>query len=111
MLKKPTGWFDAISDERNGVIAAGFLICGLALVKFDTSARLRAKKQFEYDLAEYEKMRTNWLELQASKLEMEKQDSMQHLLLGQSTPLIVEDSPPISEETGTSEKPETETND
>ena len=79
MIKKPDGWFDHVSDERNAIITIGFLITGLALVKFDSSARSRAAKQFHYDLTEYETLRTNWLELQASKLEMEKQYSMQYM--------------------------------
>jgi hypothetical protein len=109
MLKKPDGWFDDISDERNMIVAIGFVLCGLALLKFDKNARLRAEKQFEYDLTEYEKIKTNWLELQASKLEMEKKYSMEYLTVGQTTPLLV-DAPNTTEEIVTIEESE-KTND
>ena len=79
MIKKPAGWFDHVSDARNSIVGLGFVISGAVLIRFDFSARNRASKQFHYDLAEYETLRTNWLELQASKLEMEKQYSMQYM--------------------------------
>ena len=79
MIKKPDGWFDHVSDARNSIVGLGFVISGAVLIRFDFSARNRASKQFHYDLAEYETLRTNWLELQASKLEMEKQYSMQYM--------------------------------
>ncbi len=93
LLKIPSGTFDHVSDSRNGIIGLGFLISGLALVKFDHSARLRAVKKFEYDLKEYEMIRTKWLEMEASKLEMEKEYSLQYLTMDKSKPIIIETSP------------------
>lgn len=90
LLKLPSGTFDHVSDSRNAVIGLGFILSGVALMKFDSSARLRALKKFDYDLAEYEMIRTRWLEIEAAKLEMEKEHSIQYLAIDKSKPIIIE---------------------
>jgi hypothetical protein len=98
LLKLPDGTFDHVTDNRNGVVGLGFVISGALLLKFDNNARQRAAKQFDYDLAEYELIRTKWLEMEASKLDLEKKYSMQYLAMDNSSPIII-DSPPSLEET------------
>ena len=88
LIKIPTGTFDHVSDERNGIIGLGFLLSGLALVKFDTSARRRANERFEYDLAEYELIRTKFLEMEAAKLELQKEYSIQYMSNGGNTIVV-----------------------
>jgi len=98
LLKLPDGTFDHVTDNRNGVVGLCFVISGALLLKFDNNARKRAAKQFDYDLAEYELIRTKWLEMEASKLDLEKKYSMQYLAMDNSSPIII-DSPPSLEET------------
>ena len=93
LLKLPSGTFDHVSDSRNGVIGLGFVISGALLLKFDSNARARAAKKFDYDLAEYEMIRTKWLEMEATKLDMQKEHSIQYLAVDSSKPIIVESLP------------------
>ncbi|MGY8746070.1 MAG: hypothetical protein ACKVG2_05905, partial [Candidatus Poseidoniales archaeon] len=93
LLKLPSGTFDHVSDSRNAVIALGFVISGALLLKFDSNARVRAAKKFDYDLAEYEMVRTKWLEMEATKLDMQKEHSIQYLAVDSSKPIIVESLP------------------
>jgi tetrahydromethanopterin S-methyltransferase subunit E len=93
LLKLPSGTFDHVSDSRNGVIGLGFVISGALLLKFDSNARARAAKKFDYDLAEYEMVRTKWLEMEATKIDMEKEHSIQYLAVDSSKPIIVESLP------------------
>ena len=88
LLKLPSGTFDHVSDERNGIIGLGFLLSGLALIKFDTSARRRANEKFDYDLAEYELIRTKFLEMEAAKLELQKEYSIQYMSNGGNTIVV-----------------------
>ena len=88
LLKLPSGTFDHVSDERNGIIGLGFLLSGLALIKFDTSARRRANERFDYDLAEYELIRTKFLEMEAAKLELQKEYSIQYMSNGGNTIVV-----------------------
>ncbi|MBT4066667.1 MAG: hypothetical protein HOE76_05560 [Euryarchaeota archaeon] len=90
LLKLPSGTFDHVSDSRNGMIGIGFLVSGALLLRFDANARIRAAKKFDYDLAEYEMIRTRWLEMEATKLEMEKEHSLQYLAMDRSKPIIIE---------------------
>ena len=76
LLKIPSNWFDHISNERNGLVAIGAIICGLFLLRFDANARSRAQSQFEYDLVEYEMIRTKWLEAEAERIEFEKKHNI-----------------------------------
>jgi hypothetical protein len=89
LIKIPNGEFDHISDTRNGIIGVGFIFSGLFLVKFDINAKRRAKSQFDYDLKEYEMIRTKWLENEATKLELESKYSLQYVQLGDSQPIII----------------------
>ena len=89
LLKLPSGTFDHVSDERNGIIGLGFLLSGWALVRFDTSARRRAKERFDYDLAEYELIRTKFLEMEAAKLELQKEYSIQYMATKDDSPIII----------------------
>ncbi len=79
LVKIPSGTFDHVSDVRNGIIGLGFLISGLLLIRFDRSACKRANEKFDYDLAEYEMIRTKFLEMEAAKLEMQKEYSIQYM--------------------------------
>jgi len=88
LLKLPSGTFDHISDERNGIIGLGFLLSGLALIKFDTVARKRENEKFSYDLQEYEMIRTKFLEMEAAKLEMEKEYSIQYMTSSNGTVIV-----------------------
>ena len=88
LLKLPSGTFDHISDERNGIIGLGFLLSGLALIKFDTVARKRENEKFSYDLSEYEMIRTKFLEMEAAKLEMEKEYSIQYMTSSNGTVIV-----------------------
>ena len=97
LLKFPGETFDHISDNRNGIVGIGFFIAGLALIKFDTNARARAAKKFTYDLSEYEMIRTKWLEMEATKIDMQKEYSLQYLTMGQN-PVIVDTIPAPPEE-------------
>ena len=97
LLKFPGDTFDHISDNRNGIVGIGFFIAGLALIKFDTNARARAAKKFTYDLSEYEMIRTKWLEMEATKIDMQKEYSLQYLTMGQN-PVIVDTIPAPPEE-------------
>lgn len=89
LLKLPSGTFDHVSDERNGIIGLGFLLSGWALIRFDTSARRRAKERFDYDLAEYELIRTKFLEMEAAKLELQKEYSIQYMATKDDSPIII----------------------
>ena len=93
LLKIPDGTFDHISDVRNAVIGIGWFISGLVLIKFDSNSRKRAREQFDYDLAEYEMIRTRWLDLEASKLELQKQYSTQ-MIVTESPQMVEIPSPP-----------------
>jgi hypothetical protein len=93
LLKLPSGTFDHVSDSRNAVIALGFVISGALLLKFDSNARVRAAKKFDYDLAEYEMVRTKWLDMEATKIDMQKEHSIQYLAVDSSKPIIVESLP------------------
>ena len=104
LLKFPGDTFDHISDNRNGIVGLGSLVAGLALLKFDTNARARAAKKFTYDLSEYEMIRTKWLEMEATKIDMQKEYSMQYLTMGQS-PVIVDTIPAPPEEVVAEETP------
>jgi len=88
LLKLPSGTFDHVSDERNGIIGLGFLLSGLALIKFDTVARKRENEKFSYDLSEYEMIRTKFLEMEAAKLEMEKEYSIQYMTSSNGTVIV-----------------------
>ena len=88
LLKLPSGTFDHISDERNGIIGLGFLLSALALIKFDTVARKRENEKFSYDLSEYEMIRTKFLEMEAAKLEMEKEYSIQYMTSSNGTVIV-----------------------
>ena len=88
LLKLPSGTFDHISDERNGIIGLGFLLSALALIKFDTVARKRENEKFSYDLQEYEMIRTKFLEMEAAKLEMEKEYSIQYMTSSNGTVIV-----------------------
>ena len=90
MIKLPNGVFDHISDIRNGIIGIAFLFSGLFLIKFDINAKRRAKDQFNYDLKEYEMIRTKWLEIEATKLDLESKNSLQYIQLGDSQPVIIQ---------------------
>lgn len=90
LLKLPDGTFDHVSDSRNGIIGIGFIITGSLLLKFDSNARARAAKKFDYDLAEYEMIRTKWLEMEVTKLELQKENSIQYMSIDQSKPIIIE---------------------
>ena len=89
LLKIPSGTFDHVSDERNGIIGLGFLLSALALVKFDAGARRRAKERYTYDLAEYEMIRTKFLEMEAAKLELQKEYSIQYMASSGNNAIIV----------------------
>ena len=88
LLKLPSGTFDHVSDERNGIIGLGFLLSALALIKFDTVARKRENEKFSYDLSEYEMIRTKFLEMEAAKLEMEKEYSIQYMTSSNGTVIV-----------------------
>ena len=90
LLKIPSNWFDHISNERNGLVAIGAIICGLFLLRFDANARSRAQSQFEYDLVEYEMIRTKWLEAEAERIEFEKKHNIQYFQMvdGEPAPSI-----------------------
>ena len=90
LLKLPSGTFDHVSDERNGIIGLGFLLSGWALIRFDTSARRRAREKYDYDLAEYELIRTKFLEMEAAKLELQKEYSIQHMSSTGNNPIIID---------------------
>tara|TARA_B100000212_G_C27080262_1_gene407794 strand:+ start:75 stop:593 length:519 start_codon:yes stop_codon:yes gene_type:complete len=97
LLKIPSGTFDHVSDERNGIVGIGFLLSGWALIKFDSGARRRANEKYNYDLAEYELIRTKFLEMEAAKLEMQKEYSMQYMNTGSNNSVII--NPGTVEET------------
>ncbi len=89
LLKIPNNTFDHVSDTRNGIIGIGFLLSGLLLIKFDASARRRAKELFDYDLTEYEMVRTKFLEMEAAKLEMQKEYSIQYMTSSGNNAVII----------------------
>ena len=97
MLKIPGGTFNHVSDYRNAVVGIGFIITGLLLLKFDSNARTRASMKFDYDLAEYEMIRTKWLEMEVTKLELQKENSIQYLSVDKSKPIIIESPIEVSE--------------
>ena len=96
LLKLPGDTFDHVSDSRNGIIGIGFIITGSLLLKFDSNARARAAKKFDYDLAEYEMIRTKWLEMEVTKLELQKENSIQYMSFDQSKPIIIESPKDVS---------------
>jgi hypothetical protein len=96
LLKLPGDTFDHVSDSRNGIIGIGFIITGSLLLKFDSNARARAAKKFDYDLAEYEMIRTKWLEMEVTKLELQKENSIQYMSIDQSKPIIIESPKDVS---------------
>ena len=96
LLKLPGDTFDHVSDSRNGIIGIGFIITGSLLLKFDSNARARAAKKFDYDLAEYEMIRTKWLEMEVTKLELQKENSIQYMSVDQSKPIIIESPKDVS---------------
>ena len=65
------------------------MLSGWALIRFDTSARRRAKERFDYDLAEYELIRTKFLEMEAAKLELQKEYSIQYMATKDDSPIII----------------------
>ncbi len=95
LLKLPSGTFDHVSDERNGIIGLGFLLSGWALIRFDASARRRAREKYDYDLAEYELIRTKFLEMEAAKLELQKEYSIQYMSSTGNNAIIID--PGVSE--------------
>ena len=95
LLKLPSGTFDHVSDERNGIIGLGFLLSGWALIRFDASSRRRAKEKYVYDLAEYELIRTKFLEMEAAKLELQKEYSIQYMSSTGNNAIIID--PGVSE--------------
>ena len=90
LLKLPSGTFDHVSDERNGIIGLGFLLSGWALIRFDVSARRRAREKYDYDLAEYELIRTKFLEMEAAKLELQKEYSIQYMSSTGNNAIIID---------------------
>ena len=90
LLKLPSGTFDHVSDERNGIIGLGFLLSGWALIRFDASARRRARQKYDYDLAEYELIRTKFLEMEAAKLELQKEYSIQYMSSTGNNAIIID---------------------
>ena len=99
LLKLPSGTFDHVSDERNGIIGLGFLLSGWALIRFDTSARRRAREKYDYDLAEYELIRTKFLEMEAAKLELQKEYSIQYMSSTGNNAIIIDPGVNESNET------------
>ncbi len=106
LLKLPSGTFDHVSDERNGIIGLGFLLSGLALIRFDLSARNRAREIYVYDLAEYELIRTKFLEMEAAKLELQKEYSIQYMSSSGNNAIIIDpgESDSNSEQPSTSDE-------
>ena len=106
LLKLPSGTFDHVSDERNGIIGLGFLLSGLALIRFDISARKRAREIYVYDLAEYELIRTKFLEMEAAKLELQKEYSIQYMSSSGNNAIIIDpgESDSNSEQPSTSDE-------
>ena len=100
LLKLPSGTFDHVSDERNGIIGLGFLLSGWALIRFDASARRRAREKYDYDLAEYELIRTKFLEMEAAKLELQKEYSIQYMASTGNNAIIID--PGVSDSKGKS---------
>ena len=90
LLKLPSGTFDHVSDERNGIIGIGFILSGWALIRFDASARKRAKEKYDYDLSEYELIRTKFLEMEAAKLELQKEYSIQYMASTGNNAIIID---------------------
>ena len=106
LLKLPSGTFDHVSDERNGIIGLGFLLSGLALIRFDLGARNRAREIYVYDLAEYELIRTKFLEMEAAKLELQKEYSIQYMSSSGNNAIIIDpgESDSNSEQPSTSDE-------
>ena len=90
LLKLPSGTFDHVSDERNGIIGLGFLLSGWALIRFDATARRRAREKYDYDLAEYELIRTKFLEMEVAKLELQKEYSIQYMSSTGNNAIIID---------------------
>ena len=109
LLKLPSGTFDHVSDERNGIIGLGFLLSGWALLRFDASARRRAREKYDYDLTEYELIRTKFLEMEAAKLELQKEYSIQYMSSSGNNAIIID--PGVSETTVETEDSEDSSSD
>ena len=50
----------------------GFILCSIVLYLFDRAAVKRQKEKFDFDLKEYEILRSKWIELEARSMEQEK---------------------------------------
>ena len=73
-------WYFSDIDPDQNIIGipimawclVGFILCSIVLYLFDRAAVKRQKEKFDFDLKEYEILRSKWIELEARSMEQEK---------------------------------------
>lgn len=72
-------WYFSDIDPDQNIIGVpimawclvGFLLCSIVLYLFDRAAVKRQKDKFDFELKEYEILRSKWIELEARSMEQE----------------------------------------
>ncbi len=99
-------WYFSDIDPDQNIIGVpimawclvGFILCSIVLYLFDRAAVKRQKEKFDFDLKEYEILRSKWIELEARSMEQEKLTNNNTFFISKQEP-VSEIVQPVETET------------